>query len=387
MIVVVRSVFDSMECTADVSADVTECQPIRKKQREIHSDRDGVSSLESRARVLERVCACVSDSDCIYASVCVCVCVCVCARAARGGCVLRVGGWVGGWGWCVFTCACQEMESSILHAMGCGEFFAMMEEPKLHERLKGVTVRFVTRYTEDKVETLEMGKGSSRAMAIVFKAMACLLVLLEPTPGYLGTSTSQVAKVMSYEGNGTDDDFLSSLRLVLQENGLWQSRVDEVLKLGGSAIKYGEQLKEHVAKMKSILDEDGFSEHFVQAVNIVDTLKNGLRKNAVDELLSLIREMTQKYIEKLCASPAVSESDGGMIQVLMTAVDKFPQKDMLQLKQKFLKWQKSVQVELHKQQAAALGNKILNQAGNEEEEVPVEELAQLLDKFKAEKEL
>ena len=41
--------------------------------------------------------------------------------------------------------------------------------------------------------------------------------------------------------------------------------------------------------MKSILDEDGFSEHFVQAVNIVDTLKNGLRKNAVDELLSLIQ--------------------------------------------------------------------------------------------------
>ena len=152
-------------------------------------------------------------------------------------------------------------------------------------------------------------------------------------------------------------------------------------------MKFGEELKEHVAKMKSISGEDGYSEHFVQAVNVVDTLKNGLRKHAVDELLSLIRETTQKYIEKLCSSPTVSESDGGIIQVLMQAIDKFPQKDMLQLKQKFLKWQQSVQVELHKQEASALGNKILNQAGNDDEEIPLDDLTKLLDKFKAEKEL
>ncbi|CAE7265908.1 unnamed protein product, partial [Symbiodinium sp. CCMP2456] len=281
----------------------------------------------------------------------------------------------------------EELESSILHAMGCGEFFAMIEEPKLHERLKGVTVRFVTKYNEDDVPSLDMSKTVSNAMDIVFKAMACLLVLLEPTPGYLGTTTSHVAKIMSYKGNGGEDDFLGALQLHLQDNGIWQSRVDEVLKLGGSAVAFGEQLKEHVVKMKSISEEDGYSEHFVQAVNAFDTLKNGLRKNAVDQLQSLIRETTQKYIEKLCASTTVAECDGGMIQVLMQAVDKFPQKDMLQVKQKFLKWQQRIQVELHKQEASALGNKILNEAGNDEAEVPIDELAKLLDKFKAEKEL
>ena len=301
--------------------------------------------------------------------------VCLCARGAAGG-----------WGRAEFTCACQELESSIIHAMSCGEFFAMMEEPKLHERLKGVTVRFVTRYTEDQAASLEMSTPVANAMSTVFKAMACLLVLLEPTPGFLGTSASAVAKIVAHESSNPED-FLSSLRLHLADQGIWQARVDEVLKLGGSALKFGEELKEHVAKMKSISGEDGYSEHFVQAVNVVDTLKNGLRKHAVDELLSLIRETTQKYIEKLCSSPTVSESDGGIIQVLMQAIDKFPQKDMLQLKQKFLKWQQSVQVELHKQEASALGNKILNQAGNDDEEIPLDDLTKLLDKFKAEKEL
>ncbi|CAE7397791.1 unnamed protein product [Symbiodinium sp. CCMP2592] len=270
--------------------------------------------------------------------------------------------------------------------MGCGEFFAMIEEPKLHERLKGVTVRFVTRYTEDSAESLEMSTPIANAMSTVFQAMACLLVLLEPTPGFLGTSASAVAKIVAYESSNPED-FLSALRLHLADQGIWQSRVDEVLKLGGSALKFGQELKEHVDKMKSISGQDGFSEHFVQAVNVVDTLRNGLRKHAVDELLSLIRETTQKYIDKLCSSPSVSESDGGIIQVLMQAIDKFPQKDMLQLKQKFLKWQQSVQVELLKQEASALGNKILNQAGNDDEEIPLDDLAKLLDKFKAEKEL
>ena len=151
--------------------------------------------------------------------------VCLCARGAAGG-----------WGRAEFTCACQELESSIIHAMSCGEFFAMMEEPKLHERLKGVTVRFVTRYTEDQAASLEMSTPVANAMSTVFKAMACLLVLLEPTPGFLGTSASAVAKIVAHESSNPED-FLSSLRLHLADQGIWQARVDEVLKLGGRCLE------------------------------------------------------------------------------------------------------------------------------------------------------
>ena len=276
------------------------------------------------------------------------------------------------------------MEKAILGTIGCNQFFAMLESPKKHGAIQLIAEKFIGLHQADEVSNLTLGQGCSQAVQCLKQAFSCLLVLLMPKPAYMGTSPSSVAYIMNCEPKESET-FLAAFKLFLEDNAMWQPKIDEVLAMGTSTMKMGEQLEELTDKMRRLSDDAGFNEHFVEAVTGFKNLQAGLRKGAVDELRELIRKKTQSLVEQLCASENVSEADAAMIQVLMTALDIFPSQDMVKLKQQFLKWQQKVSLLLNTQIVKALTSKIHADMGKEDADLPDDDIAKIVEKFKGQK--
>ena len=268
----------------------------------------------------------------------------------------------------------------------------MLESPKLHKHIQIIAEKFLGLFSAADVENLDMNRAAKEAMLLIKKALSALLVLLVPTPGYMGTSPSDAAQVVSYEPvaksarkdatTSDAEDFTAALQMFLQDSEFWQGKIDEVLAMGTSSMKLGDRLKDLTTKLAGT-DEDGsLNEHFVDAVHSFKDIAGGLRRGATASLEEILVKKTQQCVEKLCGQEDVSETDAANIQVIMKALDLFaPSKHLGDLKQKFLKWQASMAATLNMKEIAALTDKINSELGNEDADIPLDAVKKLLDGF------
>ena len=233
----------------------------------------------------------------------------------------------------VYAFPWQALTAQILSSFGCNEFFAMLESPKLHKHIQIIAEKFLGLVSAADVENLDMNRAAKEAMLLIKKALSALLVLLVPTPGYMGASPSDVAQVVSYESMAKSarkdattsdaEDFMAALQMFLQDSEFWQGKIDEVLAMGTSSMKLGDRLKDLTTKLAGT-DEDGsLNEHFVDAVHSFKDIAGGLRRGATASLEEILVKKTQQCVEKLCGQEDVSETDAANIQVIMKVLDLF----------------------------------------------------------------
>ena len=268
---------------------------------------------------------------------------------------------------------------------GNNEFFSLLETPKMYSRLRKLAEMFLAQVNADDVRNLDFMHGAKDAIMDIRTALAGLLVLLVPTPGHMGCSVTDVSNIVTYDGEakGNSQDFLSTLQLFLQDNGPWQAKVDECLTLGTSSMKLGKQILELTQRLKESVDDSpdgGFTEVYVQAVNNIKEWRDALRPGALDDLEKLLFTKTKSLVEKMCSSDQVTGVDAGNVQLLSKALDDCPSQATANLKKKFQTWKNRVQTHLNAERLKTIADALIAGAGQEDYDIPLEDLKQALDK-------
>ena len=279
----------------------------------------------------------------------------------------------------------QELRENILTGFGNNEFFSLLENPKMHPRLRKLAEMFLAQANADDVRKLDFSEGAKAAIMDIRHALAALLVLLVPTPGHMNCSVSDVSYIVTYDSQdkgNSNQDFLSTLQLFLQDAGPWQAKVDECLTVGTSSIKLGKKIMEATQALKESVDsvDSGFTEMYVEVVNNMKEWTDALRPGALADLQSLVFTKTKSLVEQMCTSDQVTGVDSGNVQLLSKALDGFPLGAVANLKKKFQAWKNRVQKHLNAETLKTLADAIMAGAGQEDYEIPLQKLKQALDK-------
>ncbi|CAE7215294.1 unnamed protein product [Symbiodinium sp. CCMP2592] len=278
----------------------------------------------------------------------------------------------------------EELQSVTVSALACPGFFNLLES-KNTAALLMLAEKYVGAYANDGVPELEdFHDSGKRACEVMKQALSSLVVLLVPTPGHLGTSPTDVTNVIAYEDanpklpkTANQMDLLGTLQLFFQEDKFWQEAADEVLKLGTSTMKFGDELQDLIDDLsKEDASSDEVSEAFTRSVGRFDLLRKSLRKNATDKLEELIRARVERIIGRMCKTTEVSQEMSVHISLIMKALGFFPTaKGMMELRSKFVAWQNGMDKELSQQKLLTLADTL-----SREGPWPVNELKRTIDK-------
>ncbi|CAE7242138.1 unnamed protein product [Symbiodinium sp. KB8] len=273
------------------------------------------------------------------------------------------------------------MSDSILGGFGCNEFFSLLESPKLHKRLQLLAEKFLSAYMSDDVPNLDMSPKVLQTLATIHQVFSCVLVLLVPTPNYMGTSVSAVTSILS-AAEYDDMEMMVALRLFLNDGGLWQGKVDEVLKVGTSSLKVGQSLSNLSEKLVMEGDGNCLSEAFTTAVKQLPDFRKALRKGATEKLEEMMIKRTVQAVTQMCAISEIKAEHTVNIHVCTQALDLFPTADsIMELKSRFLKWQKTVSHQLDQQILATTVEAIEQNLAVDDYKLPVDSLKKLVEQL------
>ncbi|CAE7197680.1 unnamed protein product [Symbiodinium sp. CCMP2592] len=276
-----------------------------------------------------------------------------------------------------------ELQSVTVSALACPAFFNLLES-KNTAALLMVAEKYVGAYANDGVQDLEdFHESGKHACEVIKQGLSSLIVLLVPTPGHLGTSPTDVSNIITYEDpkfkkDASKMDLLGTLQLFFQEDKFWQEAADEVLKLGTSIMKYGDELQALIDDLSKESEDasDEVSEAFTRSVGRFDLLRKSLRKNATDKLEKLIRARLERIIGRMCKTTEISQEMNVHISLIMKALGFFPTaKGIMELRSKFVAWQNGMDKELSQQKLLTLADAV-----GRDEAWPVNELKRSIDK-------
>ena len=244
----------------------------------------------------------------------------------------------------------QELAVAMITAVGSDSFFNLFEGEGKLKYLQRLAEKYVALYQADSVANIaELNPGVKAASRDIFRAFSCLLVLLHPVPGYLGTSVSNLTDFMS--AHDESNTLVNGLNLFLKEDEAWQSRVDDCLKVGLSTLKLGQELQ----KLTSDLEEEDVPEAdmslitapFKAAVQAFPAMRGNLKEGATDNLAQLVKDRVVKIVERLCQVSSVDSETVNQISTMTYAINLFASdRSIMELRSKFVEWQGKVSQQL-----------------------------------------
>ena len=274
----------------------------------------------------------------------------------------------------------------MVSAFACPAFFNLLER-KNTAALVMLAEKYMGAFANDGVQELEdFHESGKQACDLIRQAMAPLVVLLVPTPGRLGTSPMDVSNIISYEApkaqkDASKMDLLGTLQMFFQEDKFWQEASDEVLQLGTSTMKFGDELESLVGELRNEVGSGEISEAFSKSVGRYEELRKALRKNATNELEELIRARVECIIVRMCKTTEFFPEISGHIALVTRALAFSPTaKGIMELKSTFMKWQAGMDKELSEQKLLSLADTVVGQGP-----WPLHELKKSIDKACASK--
>ena len=283
------------------------------------------------------------------------------------------------------------MEESILGGFFCNQFFQLMEDcgqsESYRQTLLMISEKYITSFRNDNVPNLKsLALGAARAANTIAVVLSSILVLLDPTPGKLGTNEGSVTDIVAYNG---DLQYLNMMKLYLSDDGFWQGKVDECLKSGTSSMKLGPQMRSLTEKLQEDYGQSDdnllVSDTFKNAVLALPTYRDTLRPGATEEFEAILSETCWKIAEHYCSLTTVEGLSTQDVGVIDSCINHFPKKvGFLELKSKLAKWQGSMANALCKsrlnQMAVDTGASIRRSENKEISWDEVADIASMLEK-------
>jgi hypothetical protein len=238
----------------------------------------------------------------------------------------------------------QGLALSITEAVGNDYFFSILKDAEMPQHMyiiRKMCEMFLSQHAADEASHLQGFPQVLQLACNDLKAgFAGMLALLEPLPGYLGTSPADATLIRSYTGTNS---FLSTLRLHFEDNPFWQTKLDSLIKRGSTSIKVAPKLRELVQKLQQQADSIAVTPEFIEAVNTFTEMKDASRDGATTNLLKLLTDKVKVIAAGFCALEHVDNDVADACPVLRQALDLCSEEEgVLDVKKKFLRWQGAV---------------------------------------------
>lgn len=238
------------------------------------------------------------------------------------------------------------MEECMLGGFFCNQFFQLMEgcgqSESYRRTLLMMSEKYITSFKDDNVPNLkQLALGAAKAANTIAVVLSSILVLLDPTPGKLGTNEGSVTDIVAYNG---DQQYLNMMKLYLADEGFWQGKVDECLKSGTSSLKLGPQMTSLTEKLQLKSDDDFLvSNDFKDAVLALPTYRETLRPGATEKFEAVLSETCWKIAEHYCSLATVEGLSAQDVGLIDSCLNLLPKKvGFLELRSKLAKWQGSM---------------------------------------------
>ena len=182
------------------------------------------------------------------------------------------------------------MEADVLEmsldAFGCDAFFTMFSEPQKGAHQQKLFCLFEVLLQACNSEGFEEAMQSEpegvrdfiSRMVFVGKAIA---VLFSTRTVHLKAKAADLAELYNYKGK---QDFELSIKLMLGQNQMLSSAVDQILKTAGADAKYGHLPQQHIEQLTQALEMDTWPSCLLEATQAWAKLKSQLRSGSTDEL-------------------------------------------------------------------------------------------------------
>ena len=209
---------------------------------------------------------------------------------------------------------CLAMEAwtmdSLLDALGSDTFFSMLSNPNSNDHKKKIALIFqqllravqAPEVQDALAEDTEPVREIVERLVFVGKA---LVVLCCQTSGASGTRVADLAALYTYRGK---NDFEVSVKLILGQNKILSTEIDQILKTASADVKLGHLPQEYMDRIAKATAD--FPAVLSEVVKDFDRLKSELRPGATDELQELL-------ISKSCAKAGevISHEDVASLKV------------------------------------------------------------------------
>lgn len=238
--------------------------------------------------------------------------------------------------------------TSYLNAVGCDSFFAMIssaEKPTIQKNIEEMSQSVIADFRATDVPRSDLPDCVSESCSVVLAAFSCLLAILSPKVGYLGTSPNDVIEVMTQNDSST---FLGTLKLYLVGNP-WERLIDEIIKVGSKNLVETQTWLGHcLAQLK----EQG-SVALTDSAKCVPEVLHSLskeyperkKKSKVGQLKDLEQEYKNEGIEaarRLISLKDVDQIQPADVRVVHLALETFAKEaTVLDFKKKLSAWESS----------------------------------------------